>query len=415
MAARAFPSILVVNDEWGAKNSWAEISTVHREICSLAKEIGATVYSTTLKASDIDKQDCDGKQVKLIEPQIKARLPKNERTPKVSWLIQHESFFPDLKNIPKVDIIIGHAPVTDDAALEIREHVFPAAKLYLFNHVIPEDIEAYQKKWSMNEVQEKEKKILDAAREAAAVFSVGPRIFEHYRNKFRALDAKDHIKYIPRPEQQFFDVQMSKLDDIRTMRVITFGHISGVERLKGYDLVVSALSRVAEAYHSMFENPPEWIIRGIPKDEQEQTMEFLNDNMTSGHLNIKPYPYGSKDDIRRDLQQSHLCILTSRSEPFGLIGLEAIAAGIPTLITKNSGLAQYLEGQFPLLAQAIVVDVGINEVSKNRDIEKWKQEIIRVLRGYSVAFNRAQELKKELSNCMLVKTSHEAFKDFCLK
>ncbi|XP_070536435.1 uncharacterized protein [Ptychodera flava] len=403
-------SVLILNDEWGTAKGG--ISTIHREISVvLAKETGVDVYSTVLEAGDVDKADAQQKGITLITPNINPLLSPEEKTPRLSWLILHKSFFPDLVNLPNVKVIIGHAPITNEIAIQIQE-AFPNAKVCLFNHVIPEDIEAFKDTWTPQRVQERERKIQDSAGKATVVFSVGPRMFDHFNNKFRALKpAPLHMQYLPRPSQNFFDVQMQNLPEIKTMRVITFGRIRGVEKLKGYDLVAAALSEVARAYHDVFESAPVWVIRGIPENEHKDTKTFLDKHITHGHLDVKQYPYGSQDDIIVDLQQSHLCIMASRTEPFGLVGLEAIAAGIPTLVTKHSGLAQYLEKQFPLLAQSMVVDVGINDYSKKDDIKQWRQEIIRVLRGYNVAFKRAQDLKQELENCSAALESHERFKE----
>ncbi|XP_070536388.1 uncharacterized protein [Ptychodera flava] len=402
-------SVLILNDEWGTTKGG--ISTIHREISVLAKETGVDVYSTVLEAGDVDKEDAQQKGITLITPTINPYLPADEKTPRLSWFLLHRSFFPDLADVPNVKVIIGHAPITNEAAIQIKE-VFPNAKVYLFNHVIPEDIEAFKDAWTPQRVQERERKIQNSAGKATAVFSVGPRMFDHFNNKFRALNpAPLHMKYLPRPSQKFFEVAMQNLPEIKRMRVITFGRIRGVEKLKGYDLVAAALSKVAEAYHDVFESPPVWVIRGIPKGEHKETEAFLKKNIRSGHLDVKLYPYGSQDDIIVDLQQSHLCIMASRTEPFGLVGLEAIAAGIPTLITKHSGLAQYLENQFAVHAQSMVVDVGINDYSKKQDIKTWKTEIIKVLRQYGVAFKRAQELKRELENCSAAMQSHEDFKE----
>ncbi|XP_070536385.1 uncharacterized protein [Ptychodera flava] len=406
-------SVLILNDEWGTTKGG--ISTIHREISVLAKETGVDVYSTVLEAGDVDKQDAQQKGITLITPTINPYLSTNDKIPSLSWFHLHKSFFPDLADVPNVKVIIGHAPITNEVAIQIKE-VFPNAKIYLFNHVIPEDIEAFKDTWKPERVQEREKRIQDSAGKATAVFSVGPRMFDHFNNKFRALNpAPLHMQYLPRPSQKFFGVQMIHLPEIKRMRVITFGRIQGVEKLKGYDLVAAALSKVAEAYHDVFESAPIWVIRGIPEGEHNETKTFLDKHITHGHLDVKLYPYGSQDDIIVDLQQSHLCIMASRTEPFGLVGLEAIAAGIPTSITKHSGLAQYLENEFPVHAQPMVVDVGINDYSKKEDIKKWKTEIIKVLRPYDVAFNRAQKLKTELENCSSTARSHKDLKELILQ
>ena len=54
--------------------------------------------------------------------------------------------FPDLyphltRILPHVTHIVGHSPVTAEAALRMRGTVYPDSKVILFNHIIPHDIE----------------------------------------------------------------------------------------------------------------------------------------------------------------------------------------------------------------------------------------------------------------------------------
>ncbi|MDP2439406.1 MAG: glycosyltransferase, partial [archaeon] len=39
-----------------------------------------------------------------------------------------------------------------------------------------------------------------------------------------------------------------------------------------------------------------------------------------------------------DLHQCSLVLMPSRQEPFGLAGLEALSAGVPVMISRQSGL-----------------------------------------------------------------------------
>ncbi|XP_070536436.1 uncharacterized protein [Ptychodera flava] len=403
--------VLIINDEWGT--SKGGVSTVHREISCLAKESGVEVFSTVLDASDADEKDAEEKGIKLITPTINPNLTEKYKVPDLAWFILHRAYFPKLRKLKNVKVVIGHVPITNDAVFEIKK-LFPSASVFLFNHVIPEDIDIYEDK-PPERVQEDESKILVAASNADAVFSVGPRIFDHFQNKFRALPREPrHFEYVPRPEQQFFDVEMKKPSQtISRMRVITFGRIKGVEKLKGYDLVASALSKVTAALYDEQKTSLVWVIRGVPEGEQEETMKFLKKNISSRYLDVKLYPYGSHDEIRVDLQQSHLCIMASRTEPFGLVGLEAMAVGIPTLITKQSGLAELLRKKFPSEAKSVVVNVGINDFSKSSDIEEWRKAITDALLNYDKTFDLAQELKRKLIEYTASMKSHEEFKNMC--
>ncbi|XP_077864754.1 uncharacterized protein LOC144350435 [Saccoglossus kowalevskii] len=405
-------TVLLVNDEWGTAKGG--ISTIHRQTARLIKEASYEVYALTLSANKEDRDDALGRGIHLIEPRNSEAL--GNKKPDLDWFVKHRDYFPDLcDNITNIHAIVGHLPITGVAAGLLRKEVFPSAKLILFNHVIPEDIEVHKKNWTAERVQERENEMFKAASTADVVFSVGPRMFKHFKNKYRAHQQVIHKLFLPKPDEKFFDVQIQKPEEEDKIQVITFGRILGVERLKGYDLVTEALSKVVDHFYESDDEVPVWNIRGVPKEEHHKTMDFLRTFIKSDQLQINLYPYGSQDEIRKDLQQSHLCVMASRSEPFGLVGMEAIATGLPVLVTKNSGLADYLKTHFPDEAEHMIVDVGKTNTSAEIDIDTWNNAIRGVLRKYDLAFTRAQRLKKCLMTCTAAKESHDEFIQFCVR
>ncbi|XP_070563459.1 uncharacterized protein [Ptychodera flava] len=418
MATGGKRSVLIVNDEWGTEKGG--ISTVHRQIASIGVTAGLDVYVTALEKNEKDRKDAEELGIKeILTPEVGPYYP--DEKPHLNWLILHKSYFPHLKTkIPHLDFIIGHAPITHNAAVAIKHDVFKNATSCLFNHVIPEDTEMYKDTGTPQSVQRKESDLLHAAAEVDVICSVGPRMKGHYSNKYRALDnpCHEHIEFIPRPDQKFFDIKMKEVQDLKrcVFRVIAVGRVKGVEKLKGYDLVAQAMGRVAESFHGMFQRPPILVIRGIPQDESDESRAFFKRHNKSPYLQVVMYPYGTQDDIRIDFQQSHLCIMASRSEPFGLVGLEAMATGIPTLVTTNSGLAEFIETESDLSihAESIVVDVGCNPSANQNDIHQWEEAIKKVLCNYSVAFKRAKAIKKILNESEAIKKSVEKFKSVLL-
>ncbi|XP_070563465.1 uncharacterized protein [Ptychodera flava] len=406
----------MVNDEWGTAKGG--ISTVHRQIASIAVEAGLEVYVTALKVDEKDRKDAEDTKIKMIlTPRADPYM--SDKTPSLDWLLYHQTFFPHLREaIPKLDIIIGHAPITHDATLKMHEDVFTEANSLLFNHVIPEDTETYKSTWTPQRVQEKESRLFEAAGKFDIICSVGPRMKDHFSNKYRALSdptcKHTHIEFIPRPDDKFFDIEMKEAPknfEGCVFWVIAVGRVKGVEKLKGYDLVAKAMGNVAKSFQSMFKQPPKLVIRGIPRDESEETKEFFTRHQ-SPYLDVVMKSYGTQDDIRIDFQQSHLCIMASRSEPFGMIGLEAMATGIPTLVTKNSGLAEFInkDKNLSIYEESVVVDVGCNPSADESDIHQWEKAIRNVLSNYNVAFKRARQIKEILSKSEAIKKSIEDFK-----
>ena len=59
-----------------------------------------------------------------------------------SFFFPSPEVYPHLTRLlPSVTHIVGHSPVTAEAALRVRSTAYPDSKVILFNHIIPHDIE----------------------------------------------------------------------------------------------------------------------------------------------------------------------------------------------------------------------------------------------------------------------------------
>ncbi|XP_070556475.1 uncharacterized protein [Ptychodera flava] len=349
-------SLLVINDEWGTQKGG--ISTVNRLISGLAAEIGQ-VYATALKRNTEDIDDARRRGIKLILPKV-----LGDRSPDLDWLNTYYTLhFKEIKEIEDLEVIIGHQPVTSRAALNIRNEWFRSKKVILFNHVIPEDTDVHKDEWAPSTVQKKEDELCDHATDAKVVFSVGHRIYSHFQNKFRSHRSIIHELFIPSLMKVFLKSTYRNHYRQPKVQILTFGRVDGVQGLKGYDIAAAALGKVVEYFKNKNKPAhkiPVWKIRGIQQEldkqkEQEKAeniMKLIND----GHLQSIPAPYATQKEIQKDLQQSHLCLMPSRNEPFGMVGMEAMAAGLPVLITSNSGLADLLKEHSPESYSEVIVE-----------------------------------------------------------
>jgi glycosyltransferase involved in cell wall biosynthesis len=89
--------------------------------------------------------------------------------------------------------------------------------------------------------------------------------------------------------------------------------------------------------------------------------------------------------------------LPSRTEGFGLAALEAIALGVPVLISEQSGLSDTIKRICPELAKQVVVPVTTD---METDAVPWERAIEFVLRDKATAFKCANELQKQLASEM---------------
>jgi glycosyltransferase involved in cell wall biosynthesis len=108
---------------------------------------------------------------------------------------------------------------------------------------------------------------------------------------------------------------------------------------------------------------------------------------------VRPYT-AEAEPLSRDILTASLMLMPSRSEGFGLVGLEAIVAGTPGLISGNSGLGDLLRQSLePEQVNRVVVEMT---GSDNDDAERWAQSVDAVLRDRDASFKRARELQQLL-------------------
>ncbi|XP_078665356.1 uncharacterized protein LOC144907827 [Branchiostoma floridae x Branchiostoma belcheri] len=399
------PIVLLVNDEYGT--SKGGISTINCQ-ASQTLQGKAVVYATVLqlKVPEQDQEAANRDDVTLIGP---VQLGKKTE-PTLDWLTYyHREHFP---NLPKgITCIIGHADITDTAARNIKDDRYPQADLVTFTHVIPEDTEYYKGDSGDKamDAEEKEKDMLEQVNNAKAAFSVGKRIFEHFESLYTGdKEPQDHKIFLPKPSQLFLDIKQ-KPRRKGELVVLSIGRVRNVEKLKGHDLVGTSMGEVVKIIKNA-----KWRVRGINKDDWKKSLEILEKALNSRELNPRLLRYGTQQNIRDDMMTAHLVLMPSRSEPFGLVGLEAIAAGIPVLISDKTGLAEMItdlikEKKLSAEHRNVIVETSVNDRDRAGDVKRWADRIVDVLQHSDYEFEKAARLKRELLESRYWEESHNAF------
>ncbi|XP_019628318.1 PREDICTED: uncharacterized protein LOC109472892 [Branchiostoma belcheri] len=410
MADSIVITALLINDEYGS--SKGGISTVNREVAKLLRKGNVRVFSTVLyppPEEDIERAKSDG--VTLLIPY---RDPDDSREPCIEWLTyDHPTRYP-VKALPEqVDIIVGHFPITSQAAKNISAR-YPRAKTVLCNHIIPFDTEHFKGDAAAIGAAEKEKKLTKEAKDVHAVFSVGHRIQNHFSNQYRVHDPPiSHHLYLPQPSESFAetDVRYGPGEKV----VLTVGRVTKVERLKGLDVAAKAMGKAIEKIPNA-----RLRVRGIAVEDYAKSKKILEENLDSGKLKPTLLPYGTERDIIQDIQQAHLVLMPSRAEPFGLVGLEAIAAGIPVLISDQSGLADLMrelmkDGKVSADFRHKIVSTSVRDSDLDKTAQVWADKIVDILDDAYLEseFKKAAQFKKELLESKYWEESHKTFLEVC--
>ncbi|XP_078579676.1 uncharacterized protein LOC144863906 [Branchiostoma floridae x Branchiostoma japonicum] len=402
-------SVLLVSTEYGT--SKGGISTINRQVAHKFTTSGAEVHATVLEASPQDERDAERDGVRLLKPRLD---PDSSAKPSLEWLtVYHSIHFPHIPS--DVRCVVGHVDVTSRAARKIKEERFPHAKLAMFGHVAPEETEHYKSDEKALGVGRKEASIQDDIGEADVVFSVGPRIHRHY-DRFLSQHHVTHHIFLPEPSKVFREanVTFSEEGEVRKPErvVLSIGTVRNVERLKGHDLAAGSIDKAAQRLDNQY--TLRLRVRGIDKNDFKESKRILEEKLRSGRVRPTLLPYGTQEEIRRDMEACHLVLMPSRAEPFGLVGLEAIAAGVPVLISEHSGVAELIEelsdrlGQ-PNFRHCIVKMKGDTAT----DTEKWAERIEDVLNNAKSEFAEARAFREKLLASKYWEESHQTFLQAC--
>ncbi|XP_070569476.1 uncharacterized protein [Ptychodera flava] len=386
-------SALVVATEWFPKTSNFQVNFVQRETARLLRKDGRKVFYTVLEATDNEEEDARYHGITLVVAEEKPEA--QFETPRIDRLMLHESFFPQLKDCHHVDLIVGHATAdpeeaTANAARCIQQGVvkFRKAKCVFFFHTIPTELGL-----PVGQIQELERNMLEFGSVGSFIVSVGPKIWNYFQNKISK--DKRQLCYFPFVDRKFLLLPFEEHNVQYGIDVLSFYSTCAPTEtpLGKFSVLAKGFGKISE--HFEFDDlKPRWRFIGVNIDYERFQERLHNMADSPSHLQVNTGPVESLDDLYTALQQCQLVVHGPQSDPFGIIGLMACTAGIPTLVTSNSGFGLFLKKYFPEIADNFVVSVGLNESEEDSDI--WKKRVMKVLRNYPTALKQAQRLKKEI-------------------
>ncbi|XP_070546521.1 uncharacterized protein [Ptychodera flava] len=366
-------------------------------------------YSTVIdvELSEDQKIDAEKCGVTLLHAQKKKRANQKKDLPKLEWLMEHQSRYPDLGKLENIKYVVGYAPKTGWAAADIRETLFPDAKLVLINHACPESNCLLEN--DDEEDPELEEEMLKMASLADLLFSIGPTIYEYFKNAYRAtIDGRQlsdipHEEILPKPGQVYFESEMViGTDTDRARTILTYGQLDTQEALKTCELTAASIGNVANNFKECHKVCPDWKVKGVSKQDIKKTQNFLIEKLNSAHVMPKLYPTYSVQKLLQVLQQSHLCLPPSCYTDYSFEGLEAMAAGLPTRVQDDSHIASMIEKHFPMHTDVCVMTC--KETCRDQKISKC-------LTSKTEAFIHARILKKI---SVRVKWSQKAWQNLLL-
>ena len=108
---------------------------------------------------------------------------------------------------------------------------------------------------------------------------------------------------------------------------------------------------------------------GAPNGEEEKVKErFLKEGILPTQLIVRRAK--DREQLVKEFCQADLVMMSSRTKGFGLAALEALSAGLPVLVSGNSGIGKALK----------MVPYGSHCVVSNEDPVNWAEAIKAVCR-----------------------------------
>ena len=367
-------SVTLLASEWDS--SKGGLSTFNRELATeLAQheQVKVTFLVPQYSCSEEGKRNAASYKVSIIEAD---RRPGYDDP--LDWL----SFPPrDLA----MDIIVGHGGKLGKQAQVIRES--HNCKWVQVVHTAPEELgihKDYPKAISKGE--QKNRTEVDLCKLADVVVTVGPKLKEAYSSYLRSCEKHhDIIQLTPGLFHEFADIRQAT-DEGANFKVLTFGRGDPEDfSLKGYDISAEAIVKLKDTSYFL-------VFVGAPEGKQEEVAEnLLQTGIPRNQLIVRTFMQ-SKERLKELFCEVDLVIMPSRTEGFGLTALEALSAGLPILVSGNSGFGDTLR-TLPLGKPFVVDSVDPKDWAKAiaavrlKDRAKRLQEIQRLRTSYEEKFS----------------------------
>ena len=257
-----------------------------------------------------------------------------------------------------IDFVLGHGAKLGKQAQVIRDS--HNCKWIQVVHTAPEELamhKNYPRAISIGE----EKNLIEVGlcKLADAVLAVGPKLTDAISTQLRSCKSQEDILQLtPGTFREFYDVKQAKKESNK-FKVLTFGRGDPEDfSLKGYDISARAIFELKDRSYSL-------IFVGAPDGKQDEVAaNLLKSGIDKSQLIVRKFVQ-SKERLKELFCEVDLCIMPSRTEGFGLTALEALSAGLPILVSGNSGFGEAL----------CTVPSGKSFVVESEDPGEWAKAI----------------------------------------
>ena len=311
--------VTILASEW--ESSEGGLSTINRELAiQLAKFSCVDITFFLPKCSDEDKEAAASHSVYILKA---VRLPGYND--ELDWLISPPE---DLR----IDVVVGHGVKLGRQAQVIRKS--HKCKWVQIVHTDPEELRMFKCYKNLSSTGEKKHNDeVELCQIADFVVGIGPKLTEAYRGYLRWCK-EDVFPFTPGVFADFSSVKQV-LVKRKQCNVLLFDSGDAEDfDLKGFDIAGRSVAALSDT---------RLYFVGAPSGKHGEIVKrFVDLGIPANRLKVRGY-VGSREDVKHLFYEVDLVLMPSRTEGFGLSGLEALSAGLPVLVSKNSGFGEALD------------------------------------------------------------------------
>ena len=337
-------------DEWlSAKGG---LSTVNRKLAVELSQIPIVKVRLFMpKSSKKEKEMAKEHNIKIFEAQSGSDSKEWWKSPP-----------PNLKS---TDFIIGHSAVLGKGAPALREQF--KCKWIQVVHTDPEELGNFKEyPAASSKGEDKHEAEINLCKLADFVVGIGPKLTESFSASLRPTKV---FCLTPDIFSDFSEIEQATDCEEKKFRVLTFGRGDPEDvSVKGFDIAAEAIAKLDDkSYFLTF-------VGANDKNRDKFRERLLKHGISQNQLKVRRFKK-SQQKLADTFREADLVIMPSRSEGFGLTALEALSAGLPILVSWNSGFAEALQ-ELPNGSSCVV---NPDASADNAEVVKeWAREIRKV-------------------------------------
>ena len=224
-------------------------------------------------------------------------------------------------------------------------------------HSAPEEDGMYK---NISEGQKMQKRVIQLCQMADQVITIGPKLAEDYKRYLHPVKPEvDIFELTPSILSEFLEVEQA-IEERRTFSILVCESRDSCEDFicKGYDIAAEAIAKLKDESYKLK------VVCSAGGKGNILVEKYLRHGFCCSQLIV--YGFCDSREALADLFcEVDLAILPSRTKGFGITALEALSAGLPVLVSGNSGLGEALK-EVPLGSQSVV---------DSEDPKDWAKEI----------------------------------------